>query len=294
MTIGRQDRVALVVEGGAMRGIFAAGVLDVFLEHAFRPFDLALGVSVGASNVLSYLAGQHGRTRRCFLDQMSRPEFIDPWRMARGGHWLDLDWLWEAIEREDPLDRVAAAASGVEYGLVATSARTGLPCYLAPAAPDMLDAIKASCAFPVLYRRPVIVAGEPFVDGGLSDPIPVREAYRRGARTIVVIRSRAGRFVKKPQLANHVGAWAMRRSPAVAQALRHTPRAYREGVEFLRHPPPDCAIIHVAPETALATGRTSFNRTSLERDYALGRALGRDAIDRFVRLGATGSLELTG
>src|SRR5277367_1675407 len=118
MTARSPDRVALVVEGGAMRGIFAAGALDVFHEQGFFPFDLAIGVSVGASNMLSFLARQHGRTRRCFLGQMSRPEFIDPWRAVRGGHWLDLDWLWDAIEREDPLDRRAAAACGIEYALV--------------------------------------------------------------------------------------------------------------------------------------------------------------------------------
>src|SRR5580692_206893 len=228
-----------------MRGIFAAGALDVFLEQGFRPFDLVLGVSVGASNALSFLAGQHGRTRRCFLDQMSRPEFIDPWRLFRGGHWMDLDWLWDAIEREDPLDRKAAAASGVEYGLVATSARTGAPHYLAPTAETMLDAIKASCAFPVLYRHPVNLDGEDFVDGGLSDPLPVREAYRRGARTIVVIRSRTAAFVKKTQLSNHIGAWAMRGDPAVANACRNTPKAYRDAILFVQNPPQDCTIIHV-------------------------------------------------
>ncbi|MGD0676488.1 MAG: patatin family protein [Polyangiaceae bacterium] len=275
------DRTALVVEGGAMRGIFAAGVLDVFLEHRFRPFDLVLGVSVGASNVLSYLAGQHGRTRRCFLRQMSRPEFIDPWRMLRGGHWIDLDWLWEAIEREDPLDRAAAVASGIEYALVATCARTGQPRYLSPDADRMLDAIKASCAFPVLYRHAVRLDGNPYVDGGMSDPLPVREAYRRGARTIVVIRSRAARFVKKTRLTNHVGAWMMRREPGVALACRGAARAYGEGFAFLRAPPKDCDIIHVAPEEPLATSRTSRDRASLERDYALGRALSRDAMERF-------------
>src|SRR6476469_8399668 len=97
-------RSALVVEGGAMRGIFSAGVLDAFLEASWNPFDLAIGSSAGASNLLSYLAGQRGRTRRCHLNQMSRPEFIDAWRFVRGGHWVDLDWLWEAITREDPLD----------------------------------------------------------------------------------------------------------------------------------------------------------------------------------------------
>jgi predicted patatin/cPLA2 family phospholipase len=289
----RADRVALVVEGGAMRGIFAAGVLDVFLEHSFRPFDVALGVSVGASNILSYLAGQHGRARRCFLDQMSRPEFIDPWRMLRGGHWLDLDWLWEAITRDDPLDCAAAASSGVEYGLVATCATTGEPRYLAPGADEMLDALKASCALPLLYRGPVRVGEHDLVDGGISDPVPVREAYRRGARTIVVIRSRAADFVRRDRFVNRIGAWSMRTSPAIARACRSAARTYREAVAFLNAPPADCAIVQVAPHTALATKRTSRDRSALDRDYALGRALGRDAITRFERLYMHASQRLT-
>ena len=287
-------RVALVVEGGAMRGIFSAGVLDVFLERGFRPFDLALGVSVGASNVLSYLAGQHGRARRCFLGPMSRPEFIDPWRVLRGGHWLDLDWLWEAITRQDPLDCVAAHESGVEQMLVATCARTGAPRYLSPNAHDMLDALKASCALPVLYRRTITFDGDPLVDGGLSDPLPLREAYRRGARTIVAIRSRAADFVKRDRLVNHIGAWATRRAPGVAYACRNTARAYREAVSFLQSPPSDCAIVHVAPTSALATHRTSRDRAALDRDYALGRALGREAIVQFEQLGTGSGLALVG
>jgi predicted patatin/cPLA2 family phospholipase len=286
MSQSRTGRVALVVEGGAMRGIFAAGVLDVFLEHRFRPFDLALGVSVGASNVLSYLARQHGRTRRNFLDQMSRPEFIDPWRGLRGGHCLDLDWLWEAIEREDPLDRAAAAASGIEYALVATCARTGAPRYLTPSAEEMLDAIKASCAFPVLYRHTVRLGSDHFVDGGLSDPLPVREAYRRGARTMVVVRSRAARFVKKTRISNRVAALILRsrRQSGVAQACLGTADAYRDAIAFVESPPADCEIVHVAPSGPLATSRMSRDAAALERDYALGRALGREAIDRFARL----------
>lgn len=294
MSARNHDRVALVVEGGAMRGIFSAGVLDVFLEERFRPFDLALGVSVGASNVLSYLAGQHGRARRCLIGPMSRPEFIDPWRLLRGGHWLDLDWLWEAITRDDPLDCAAAAGSGIEYVLVATCARTGLPRYLSPSSHEMLDALKASCALPVLYRGTVRVDGNAMVDGGISDPLPVREAYLRGARTIVVVRSRAADFVKRDRLVNHVGAWTMRRIPGVALACRGAARAYREAIAFLRSPPSDCAIVHVAPASALATRRTSRDRTALDRDYALGRALGRDAIAQCERISRRAALRMVG
>jgi predicted patatin/cPLA2 family phospholipase len=294
MTARPPRRVALVVEGGAMRGIFAAGALDVFLEQRFFPFDLVLGVSVGASNALSFLAGQHGRTRRCFLDQMSRPEFIDPWRGVRGGHWMDLDWLWDAIEREDPLDRRAAAACGIEYALVATSVETGAARYLTPKADDMLEALKASCALPLLYRKTVTLDGEQFVDGGLSDPIPVREAYRRGARTIVVLRSRAAHFVKNARIANRVGAWAMRRDPGLVKACRNAAAVYRDAVDFMTSPPPDCNVIQVAPAAALATGRTSRDRAALERDYALGRALGREAIIRFERIAAGDSFDKAG
>ena len=229
------------------------------------------------------LAGQHGRTRRCFLDQMSRPEFIDPWRVLRGGHWLDLDWLWEAIEREDPLDRRAAAASGVEYGLVATCARTGEPRYLAPTADDMLDALKASCALPVLYREDDHLRGRAFVDGGLSDPLPVREAYRRGARTLVVVRSRAAGFVKK----THASRTASGRGRcAVSRGSRRravdAARAYRDGVNVRRAPP---GRLHRDPGGARRGPRHERERRATprrcERDYALGRALGREAIERF-------------
>jgi predicted patatin/cPLA2 family phospholipase len=126
--------------------------------------------------------------------------------------------------------------------------------------------------------------GEPFVDGGISDPLPLREAYRRGARTIVVVRSRAAAFVKKTRVTHHLGAWVLRATPGVSEACRNAARAYRDGATFLRAPPPDCTLVHVAPQTALATSRTSRDAASLERDYALGRALGRQAIEQFERV----------
>jgi predicted patatin/cPLA2 family phospholipase len=275
------SRVALVVEGGAMRGIFAAGVLDAFHEASFRPFDLAIGTSIGASNILSYLARQHGRARRCFLDQMSRPEFIDWRRGLRGGHFMDLDWVWDAITREDPLDCAAAAKSGVDYALVATCVASGEAVYLEPGADEMLDALKASCALPLLYRSEVPHDGRRLVDGGISDPIAVREAYRRGARTIVVIRSRTASYVRKRGLEIALSQLFLRNKPGLVRAYERSLEVYREAVAFIESPPEDCAILHVAPARGLLTGRTSRDRQALENDYALGRMLGRRAMARF-------------
>ena len=280
----RPGRIALVVEGGAMRGIFSAGVLDVFLEQRFRPFDLALGVSVGASNILSYLAGQHGRARRCFLGQMSRPEFIDPWRMLRGGHWLDLDWLWEAITREDPLDCHAAAASGVEYALVATCATTGDPRYLSPGADDMLAALKASCALPFLYRGVVRVGLDSLVDGGISDPVPVREAYRRRGthdRGRAIARSGLREEGPPGQPRRRVDDAGIARHRAGRAARPRRPTATPWPI-FLASPPEDCRVIQIAPVgVARDEPDVPGPRGHGARLPPSGGALGRQAIAEF-------------
>src|SRR5688572_13075339 len=146
----RVSKAAIVVEGGAMRGIFAAGVLDVFLEESFSPFDFAIGSSAGACNLASHLAGQHGRNRRCYLTQMRRAEFVDARRFLRGGHWLDIDYLWTAFDREDPLDVVAAAANPTPLVVAATDVDGGTATFLEPGAAELSEALRASSAVPIL------------------------------------------------------------------------------------------------------------------------------------------------
>ena len=113
-----------------MRGIFSAGVLDVLLEQKTPSFDLAIGCSAGACNVASHLAGQLGRNRRCYTTQMARPEFISARRFFRGGHWLDIDWLWDAFLREDPLDVEGATRGPTEFLVAATCVDSGEAVYL--------------------------------------------------------------------------------------------------------------------------------------------------------------------
>jgi predicted patatin/cPLA2 family phospholipase len=274
-------RSAIVVEGGAMRGIFSVGVLDVFLERGFEPFDLAIGASAGACNLASHVARQEGRNRRCYFDLMTRREFIDIGRMLRGRSAVDLDWLWAALAEREPLDLAALAASPVEFIVVATSGRSGEAVYLRPGSDRMFDVLKGSCALPGLYRGTVYDDGEPLIDGGVSDPVPVEEAYRRGARRILVIRSRPADYVKTAGWSSRLASFALRNQPVVADAMRRTPARYRRAVTFLKAPPADCQLVHVAPVTAMRTGRTTQDRRALERDYAHGREMAEAAMDRW-------------
>jgi predicted patatin/cPLA2 family phospholipase len=275
------DRAAIVVEGGAMRGIFSVGVLDVFLERAFEPFDLAIGVSAGACNLASHVARQKGRNRRCYFDLMTRKEFIDVRRILRGGSVVDLDWLWATLAEREPLDVASIAGRSLDFVVVATSAQTGEPVYLRPGPDRIFDALKGSCALPGLYRGEVSVAGEPLIDGGVSDPIPAEEAYRLGARRILVIRSRPARYIKTAGWSSRASELFMWSRPVVARAMARTAERYGRAVAFLRSPPADCRLVHVAPVAPMSTGRTTQDVRALERDYAHGREMGQEAISRW-------------
>jgi predicted patatin/cPLA2 family phospholipase len=271
------SRTAIVVEGGAMRGIFAAGVLDVFLERGFAPFDFAIGSSAGACNLASHLAGQHGRNRRCYLTQMRRTEFIDARRFLRGGHWLDIDYLWDAFDREDPLDVHAATSNATQLIVAATRIDSGTAVFLEPIAGTLNEVLRASSAVPVLFRRFVELDGRAFTDGGIAAPIPIEEAYLRGARRIVVIRSRPAGFPGPSRIECAAAGMMLRSSPGLVAAFRRYRAIYSRASAFIAAPPADCAVIHVAP-AQLATTRTTRDASILEADYQQGRTAGERAI----------------
>ena len=126
----------------AMRGVFSAGVLDELLEQAFDPSELYIGVSAGACNLASHLAGQLGRNHRIYVDYSCRPEFIGAARFLRGGHAVDLDWLWEITIREIRLDLDAIFARDESYLITLTSVETGEALYLEPTRDDLEEMLR--------------------------------------------------------------------------------------------------------------------------------------------------------
>lgn len=261
-----------------MRGVFAAGVLDCFLEKQFDPFVAYFGASAGACNLSSHLGKQHGRNYRCYTDYMLKPEFLSLKKYVRGGHYMDLDWFWDYLTDVEPLN--VAGASKPEFYVVVTNVRTGEPEYLRAREETLFDALKGSSAMPLLYRKLISMNGTEYTDGGVSDSIPVKEAYRRGARRIMVVRSQPAGYIKKNFVESKGIPLLFRKYPSLRKALRERESRYNSAVDFIQNPPGDADVMEICP-SLLHSGRTTRDRKRLELDYAEGKRKGISAIERW-------------
>jgi predicted patatin/cPLA2 family phospholipase len=280
------DFTALVVEGGAMRGIFSTGVLDAFLTKNFNPFDIAIGVSAGATNIAAYLAEMYKRNFRVYTEYSVGPDFINWKKFMMGGHLVDLDWLWDITIREVKLDIVKILSSGSKYYVGVTEINTGNAVYLKPEKHNLEELIKASSSIPVFYRNPVIIEGMEYVDGGLADPIPVIEAYRRGAKNIMVLRSRPYTYNMKSSSKNLLSKLYLRKHPKLVEASINRANRYKEAIDFMRNPPEGIKIFEVNPPEDFQTKRLTKNVSILVKDYNYGHDIGMKIMkewDNFIR-----------
>jgi len=272
---------ALIVEGGAMRGVFSAGVLDGFLEAGFNPFDLLIGVSSGAANIAAYLAEMPERNLKIFTDYSLRKEFISFGRFLSGGHLMDLDWLWDVTIADVRLDLRTIFSKDKLFLIGLTDVQSGRPCYRQPEADTLEEVLKASSAMPVVYRSFPSIDGRLTADGGIADPIPIRKAIDMGARQIMVIRSRPRAYVKKEKLANRFLLWQLRSHPALSRAVAGRIARYNTAVSLLRNPASDIDIVEVCPPDDFSPARFGRNKRVLMKGYEQGLAMAREALRRW-------------
>lgn len=273
------DSNALVVEGGAMRGIFSTGVMDAFLLKDFAPFDIHMGVSAGATNLASYLARMYKRNYKVYTQYSLRPDFISWRKFLLGGHLVDLDWLWKTTIQEIRLDLAEIFSRDKGFYVGVTEVETGKAVFLKPNAENLEEAIKASSAIPLFYRKFIELDGTAYVDGGLAAPVPVLEAYRRGAKRIMVLRSRPYSYVMKPGGLGF-SRLAFRKYPGLVTAFANRARAYQEALEFMRRPPMGVKVIEVNPPDDFESQRLTKDLATLERDYIRGQEAGRLAMEK--------------
>ncbi|HAU03744.1 MAG TPA: patatin family protein [Pseudoalteromonas shioyasakiensis] len=261
---------ALVVEGGAMRGIFATGVLDAFIQANYQPFNQCYGVSAGATNIAAYLCAQYKRNHAVITDYSCRPEFIDFVRFIKGGHLFDLDWLWQETIRDIRLDLDTFEKQASEFYIVTTNIQTGQAEYLKANATLLEEQLKASCALPIAYREFPVIDNLQLTDGGVADSIPIRKAYEMGNKEITVILSQPLGYKKKPSKAPWFVKRLYKNTPALAEATLRRAENYNQSIDFITNPPSDCKINIIAPPPNFAVGRTTKSFEKLSAGYEMG------------------------
>ncbi|MFH0256973.1 patatin family protein [Vibrio rumoiensis] len=272
-------RKALVVEGGAMRGIFSAGVLDQFIDSSYQPFEFCIGVSAGSTSLASWLSQQKRRTYTVITDYSCRPEFISFKRFIRGGHWLDLDWLWDITIDEIPININDLHSQPIPLYVVTTDIHSGQAHYIQSTPDNIIELLKASCSVPLAYRDYPVIDGIPMTDGGVADSIPVEQAYKMGAKDITVILSRPLGYQKKPSKAPWLTRKFLASNPQLAEAALKRAENYNKSIEFIQSPPKDCTIHVIAPPDDFPVGRLTKNKDRLDIGYQMGIQAAKNAMD---------------
>ncbi|MFW2014051.1 patatin-like phospholipase family protein [Acinetobacter bereziniae] len=278
-------RNALVVEGGGMRGAFTCGVLDAFLQQNFNPFDLFVGVSSGSTNLANYLAKQHGRNIELYLDHSLRPEFIRYGRFFKGGDLLDMQWMWDTVEKENPLDQNTLFAQNPDFYMVLTHARSGHAEYLRAGKDNIIEGLRASSSIPYLTRKAVEIFGEPYFDGGVADALPVQwAAQQSNIKNLLVIRTRTQSYFKASSKADQFFAkYLMNQYAGFSDSLKQRCQRYNATVDFMRQNNQQGILEVCPPDDKMLAGRLCKDKRKLQYTYEVGLDCGRKAIEDWER-----------
>ena len=266
---------ALILEGGAMRGLYSCGVTDVLFRHGIA-FDAIFGVSAGAVfSGCNYKSHQPGRVLRYNLRFCKDPRFCSLRSWAKTGDLYGADFCYRAIPDElDPFDRAAFAADPTKFYVVCTDADTGKPLYRLCQTGDDRDLtwMRASASMP-LASRVVEVDGYRLLDGGVSDSIPIRKALEMGYDKCVVVLTQPLGYVKKKNALLPLMRLALRNYPRLVEAMARRQDDYNESLALLRdrERAGDCFVLR--PEGPLDIGKTEHDPEKIQKAYDHGTAV---------------------
>lgn len=193
---------------------------------------------------------------------------------------IDIDWLWAVTERDLPIGLEHIANYQGRFFVVVTNAKTGQADYLSPTSAELFMAIKASSSLPFAYRGNVTLRGKTWLDGGIADSLPVKQAYQRGVRNMLVLRSNPVDYVKKPYRFLPLFRHLLKDYPAVLECLKTRYQAYNAALDFIRNPPPDCQITEVCPPKSLKLSQLNTHLTTLDNAYQAGLQQGQVLLDK--------------
>ncbi len=261
----------LILEGGGMRGFYTAGVLDFFIENNYY-FKDVLAVSAGSTHACSYLSGQKGRAFRINVDYVEDKRYGGMANWVKTGEFFNKEMHLNIIPNElDLYDYEAFKRCESNFYAVATNCITGKAEYLK--INDMktdIDAVWASCSLPLMARGQEF-KGSFYMDGGVSDPIPVRKSVEMGNKKNVVVLTRQAGYKKEPdKMFKAIKMKYGKKYPHLVQTYAKRHEIYNETLRYIEKGEKDGTIFVIRPSVKPNVGRLEKNKEKLEQLYELG------------------------
>lgn len=273
----------LIIQGGGFRTAFSTGVLDAFLVKGYNPFQSYVAVSGGAIALSYYLSGQYKRCIEAMRFLAVDKNFMSWNRFVSSKGIMDIDYFRDVADRHInfELDRALNAVDNKELAFVLTNRMTGDAHYYSPNEKTWVDSVIATCTLPFVTKGKHILHGEEFFDGGWSDPIPVKWAYDRGARDIVVVRTTPALMQSNQSWPDYFASFVYRSNEGLKKCFEENHKKFNEAVHFMANPPSDLNLIQIAPEDVLKTGTYSNNIYLIDQDYRYGLDKGLEFLKHF-------------
>lgn len=270
----------LVLEGGAMRGLFTAGVLDVLMEHDIWP-DGVIGVSAGAAFGCNMKSKQPGRALRYNKNLVNDWRYSSLRSLLTTGDYFGGNYAYHYVPRHiDYFDVDTFSKNPMKFWVVCTNVDTGKAEYkrLTEVDYDSLEYIRASASMPIAARI-VTVDGKKMLDGGIADSIPLRFFQQQGyEKNLVILTQPAGYVKKRSPLMPLMRMW-LRRHPRIVQALEDRPAMYNAELDYVKEEESKGKTLVLRPRNKLTIGHISHNPDDMQMTYDQGREVALEHLE---------------
>lgn len=274
-------RKGLVLEGGAMRGLWTAGITDVMMEHGVWP-DGLIGVSAGAAFGCNYKSQQIGRAIRYNTRFAKDPRYSGMRSLLKTGNYFNADFGYHVIPTQyDVFDNDAFNSNPMEFIVVCTDVLTGKAVYkpLTIADNDCYDWIRASASMP-LVSKVVKLQDRLLLDGGVADSIPLEYFESIGYDRNVVILTQPLGYQKSHNKLMPLMRIALRKYPNMLRAMDERHLMYNRQLEYVLQAEHEGRCLVIRPDEKIPIGHISHNPDEMRHVYDLGRIAGEQHIER--------------
>lgn len=271
----------LVLEGGAMRGLWTAGITDVMMEHGIEP-DGLIGVSAGAAFGCNYKSRQIGRAIRYNTRFAKDPRYSGVRSLLRSGDYFNAEFGYHIVPKQyDIFDDDAFNQNPMEFIVVCTDVETGKPVYkpLTKVTSDTYDWIRASASMP-LMSRVIELEGRKLLDGGVGDSIPLEYFESMGYDRNLVILTQPMGYQKKHLKLMPLIRMTLRKYPNMIKAMNERHIMYNKELAYVEQAEKEGRCLVIRPDAKIPIGHISHNPDEMRNVYEMGCSVGERYIER--------------